>query len=106
MKRLDPYDQKLDRLQKIADRALHLLKEEDNPELAMRWAEDHLREANLYNFPPHTNDPEKWADQVIAQNPDMVDQSLPWIQERDSHPERAETFESLIFNLIPTEGGL
>jgi len=63
-------------------------------------------EANLYNFPPHQNDPREWADRVIAQNPDMEDQSIPWIREHGEHPERAETFENLILTLIPMEGGL
>jgi hypothetical protein len=45
------------------------------------------------------------ADAVIARNPDLVD-SLFYCQCRDSHPERAQTFENLVLSMIPTEGGL
>ena len=48
----------------------------------------------------------QWAEQrlseVIAQNLDLMDDSIPWMKERDSHPEKAETFEELILQLIPS----
>jgi hypothetical protein len=93
-------------LDKISDRAAELLKESENPQSEMRWAETRLMEANLYNYPPHQDDPQEWAEMVIAQNLDLEDQSVPWVQEHNSHPERAETFENLILSLIPTEGSL
>ena len=43
---------------------------------------------------------------MIAQNWDLKEETLPWLEERDSHPENAETFDSLILQLIPSEGGL
>jgi hypothetical protein len=94
-------------LDKIADRAAHLLmKESDDPQAEMRWAEDKLMEANLFNGNPDRKNPQQWAEEVIAQNDNLADESLPWIKERDLHPEKAETFENLILSLIPTEGGL
>ena len=42
----------------------------------------------------------------LAQNPDVMSECISWLLERDSHPEKAETFESLILSLIPSEGGL
>ena len=43
---------------------------------------------------------------VIARSLDLKDNSLPWLEERDIHPEKAENFEELILSLIPKEGGL
>ena len=43
---------------------------------------------------------------MIAQNPDLTHQSVPWIKEKGLHPEKAESFESLILSPIPKEGGL
>jgi hypothetical protein len=40
-------------LDKIAARAVELLKEEDDPQAEMRWAERRLFEANLYNGNPN-----------------------------------------------------
>jgi hypothetical protein len=37
---------------------------------------------------------------------DLMDEAMPWWEERDIHAEQAETFESLILQLIPSEGGL
>jgi hypothetical protein len=42
---------------------------------------------------------------VVANNPDLVD-SLFYLQERASKPERAQTLENLVLSLIPTEGEL
>ncbi len=93
-------------LDKIARRAVLLLKESEDPRAEMRWAESRLLEANLLNWSQQGESPQVWAERVIAQNLDLEDQSGPWLKERDSHPEEAETFESLILSLIPSEGGL
>lgn len=90
----------------VANRALHLLKQSPSPQREMSWAEDQLREANLLGFSPERQSLARWTEQAIAQNPDLRDKSLPWLRERDSHPEKAETFEELILRLIPSEGGL
>jgi hypothetical protein len=100
--------QKRDWLNGIAEQAQKLLSQEPNKSQQMEWAVRRLEEADLYedNSPPSNASPRAWAEQVIAQNPDLVDQTLPWLQERDIHPEKAQTFESLILQLIPSEGGL
>ena len=73
----------------------------------MCWAENRLFEANLLNFTPNRSSPQAWANQAIAQNWDIKDESLPWLKERDNLDLRGvETFEGLILSLIPTEGGL
>jgi hypothetical protein len=74
---------KRDWLRKIADHAAKLLNEESSAPAQMQWAEQRLSE-------------------VIAQNLDLMDDSIPWMKERDSHPEKAETFEELILQLIPS----
>jgi hypothetical protein len=93
-------------LDQIADQAQKLLKEEPNPKQQMQWAEQRLSEANLFGWNPPSSGPRGWADQVIAQNRDLMDEAIPWWRERGIHPENAETFESLILQLIPSEGGL
>jgi len=95
----------LSRLDKIANRAVELLKEEENPKRAMKWAENRLLEENLFNGNPNRKNPREWAEQVIAQNPDLTD-SLPYLKGKGLYPEKAETFEELILSLIPSEGGL
>ena len=82
------------------------MKESDNPQAEMKWAEGRLLEANLYNGNPNRKDPRQWAEEVIARNWNISDESLPWNRERNIHPERAETFEELILDLIAMEGGL
>ena len=94
-------------LDRIASRAAKLLKESPNPQQEMEWAEHRLWQESL--FSPHRVDrssPSKWVQEVLAQNLDVREDSIPWVLERDSHPERAETFESLILSLIPSESGL
>ena len=59
------------------------MNEESSAPAQMQWAEQRLSE-------------------VIAQNLDLMDDSIPWMKERDSHPEKAETFEELILQLIPS----
>jgi hypothetical protein len=93
-------------LNRIAERAAFLLKESEDPQAEMHWAESRLLEANLLNWIQQGKSPQVWAELVIAQNPDLEDQSVPWLKERGSHPEKAETFENLILSLIPSEGGL
>ncbi len=88
-------------LDKIARRAVFLLKESEDPQAEMNWAENRLLEADLLNWSPRRTPPQAWAEQAIAQNPDLMDQSVPWLKERDSHPEKAETFESLILKPNP-----
>ena len=93
--------------ERIALQAAKLLKDSPSPQREMAWAENRLSEANLFSGnQPDRRNPSRWAEQVIALNPDLTDQSLPWLQEKDSHPEQAETFESLILSLIPSESGL
>ncbi len=89
----------------IARRALELLTESDDPQQEMRWAERRLWEAGLLNFDPPSL-PARWTEQVIAENLDVLDQSVPWLRERGSEPQNAETFEQLILTLIPSDGGL
>jgi hypothetical protein len=43
---------------------------------------------------------------VIAQNWELLDEAMPWREERDIYAEQAKTFESLILQLIPSECGL
>ena len=93
-------------MNQIANQAAYLLKLEPNQREQMDWAVRRLEEADLYEGNPPPSSPRDWADQVIAQNWDLTDVTLPWLLERDIHPERAETFESLILQLIPKEGGL
>ena len=98
-----------DWLDKIARRALHLLKASDDPSRKMTWAEDLLFKEGLWQGnPPDRQNPFQWTEQVIAQNPEMLDQDVPfWLQQRGLHPEQSETFESLILQLVPgKEGGL
>ena len=97
-----------DWLDKIARRALLLLKESDHPQREMQWAENRLWQEGLWQGnPPDPKNLFQWTEHVIAQNPEMTDQDVPfWLQQRALHPERAETFESLILQLIPKEGGL
>ena len=94
-------------LDQIARRAEELLKDSPNPQREMLWAESRLSEANLFpgNLGTRTP-PATWTEQAIAQNRDLMDESLPYLQEKGSHPEEAETFEGLILALIPSEGGL
>jgi hypothetical protein len=35
----------------------------------------------------------------------LMDEAMPWWEELDILPEEAETFENLILQLIPSEGG-
>ena len=72
----------------------------------MLWAERRLFQENLLGSDPPSRDPVAWTEHVIARNLDLMDQSIPWLAERDSHPEKAETFEELILRLIPSEGVL
>ena len=58
-------------MNRIADRAVKLLEESENPRGEMRWAESRLMEANLFNFPPYEDNPRKWAELVIAQNSNL-----------------------------------
>ena len=102
--KISPNQQWLDR---IAAKAAELLKQSPNPQREMTWAERRLEESSLFEGNrPRTDNPSIWTEQVIAQNPDLMDQSIPWLKERASHPEEAETFEQLILQLIPQEGGL
>ena len=72
----------------------------------MAWANKRLDEESEIGSLPSTQTPSDWTDQAIAQNPDLMDQSIPWLTEKDIHPETMETFGSLILSLFPTEGGL
>ena len=92
-------------LNRIARQAHHLLQTEPDPQNQMKWADSRLSQANLWQSPSRTLAPEDWTEQAIAQNPDLMDQSIPWLKERDLKPEEAETFESLILQLLPTESG-
>lgn len=95
-------------LDRIAKRAAKLPKESENPKAEMLWAEKRLREAGLFPLflNPDLENPRVWALQVLEDNWDIRDESLPWVRAHNSHPERAETFENLILSLIATEGGL
>lgn len=95
------------RLDRIAHRALFLLRRSPDPQSEMRWGERRLEEQDLWhgNAPSNREDLRAWADVVIADNRDLVD-SLFYLAERDSHPERAQSFENLVLSLIPSEGGL
>jgi len=101
------FQQKQDWLDQISRHALVLLRQESQPQAqrSMRWAERRLSEANLWSGNP-PNDLPSWTAQVIARNPDLMGDSLPHLQERDLHPEKAESFESLVLQLIPSESGL
>jgi hypothetical protein len=98
---------RLDRLDAIARRAEFLLRRSPDPQAEMRWAERRLEEQDLWHGSPPSNrgDLAAWAQAVIASNPDLVD-SLFYLEWRDSHPDRAETFENLVLSMIPSEGGL
>lgn len=93
-------------LNQIASRALSLLQSNPDPQAQITWADNQLEEANLYDPPLSRLSPQDWTEQAIAQNLDVMDQSIPWLEERDSHPEKSEDFEELILSLIPKEGGL
>ena len=98
--------QKQDWLKQIADQAAKLLKDDPSPRQQMDWAVHRLEEASLYSGNPPPLSPRAWADQVIAQNLDLKDEAMPHLEERDLHPEKADSFESLILQLIPSESGL
>ena len=94
-------------LARIADRAVVLLRESDNPQQEMAWAEDRLEEANLWwGSLPDRKSPERWVQAVLEDNWNLLDQSVPWMLERDLRPESALSFHELISNLLPSEGGL
>jgi hypothetical protein len=94
-------------LDRVSKRLVHLLRQEENPKQMMLWAEERLFEASLWSGGnPQHKDPSAWVQQVITHNPDIWEQSLPWLEEKDSRPESARTFEGLILSLLPTEGGL
>ena len=70
----------------------------------MVWAENRLSEESLYGgYEANRDSPFAWTQQVIADNPDLVD-SIFYVECRGSYPEAAERFEELILSLIPTEG--
>src|ERR1700759_75984 len=94
------------RLSEIAERAAELLKEEPNPKQQMQWAEQQLSEANLLGWGTPPSDPRGWTQMVIARNSDLMDETMPHLEERGVQPEKAESFEGLILQLIPSEGGL
>ena len=105
--RTEKVGRKQRRLDRIASRALSLLQVSDDPEREMAWAEHRLWEENLLAAVKfNRKNLFQWTEHVIAQNQDLKDESLPWQEERDSHPEDAETFEELILRLIPSEGWL
>jgi hypothetical protein len=99
-------ERKREFLLKIARRAAKFLTASNNSTADMSWAERVLSEANLLNFDPKRSSPEIWTDQAIARNSDLMDQSMPYLLERDVRPDRAESFEVLILSLVPSEGGL
>jgi hypothetical protein len=89
--KISPDQQWLDR---IASRAMALLKESPNPQQEIAWAEERLSEESLLGWgTPDRKNLFAWTQEVIAQNWDLMDDSVPWLKERDSHPEEAETFE-------------
>jgi hypothetical protein len=100
--------QSQDRLDQIARHAAALLKKEPLPHRQMNWAEDHLWKAGLWlgDVEEKAKDRASWTGQVIAQNRELLDRSLPYLQDKGLHPEEAETFESLVRQLVPKEGGL
>jgi hypothetical protein len=93
-------------LDKVAARAVKLLKALPNQQEWMSWAERVLEEASLLTSDPPRKTPELWTERAIALNPDLLDQSAPYLLERDVRPDKAETFEELIRSLVPSEGGL
>jgi hypothetical protein len=95
---------RLARLSKISERAPSLLKESDDPKAEMDWALHRLEQRSLYLGNPSPLALAQWTEQVIAQNPELMEVFL-YLQERDIHPEKAETFEELILDLIPQKGG-
>ena len=105
--RKDPDQENRDLLGQIAARALELLKEEPPAQQAAAeaWAEGLLQEERLLTSDPDRKNPALWTAQALAQNQDLTE-VLPWLRERGSHPEKAETFEELIRSLVPKEGGL
>jgi hypothetical protein len=101
--RLDPQAA----LDRVANRAAELLKESEDPQAEMHWAENRLFEAGLLPYTPKRSSPQVWAEQALAQNLDIMEESLPWLKERDNLGlAGVETFEGLILALIPMEGGL
>ena len=103
---MHPLQREKDLLEQIAARTLKLLKADPDPQSAVMWAENRLQEANLLNTSPDPKNLENWANTVIRDNPNLLEISIPWVVEHNSHPERAETLEDLIWALIPQEGGL
>lgn len=107
--RVNQTQQKREFLFKIAACASQLLKavgDARQQKQEMSWAENQLFQGNLLSYDPSRESPAIWADQAIARNPDLMDQSVPYLLEYDSHPEEESTFEGLISRLIPSEGGL
>ena len=102
---LSSYRQDQERMEKIAQRALFLLKRSPTPQQDMQWADQRLREESLLGSDPDPKDPTRWTAVAIAQNLDLME-VLPYLQEKGSYPEKAPTFENLILSLIPSEGGL
>ena len=103
---MHPLQREKDLLERIAERALKLLKEEPDPQSSILWVEKCLQEANLLNTDGDRNNLREWANTVIRDNPNLLEISIPWVVEHNSHPEKAETLEDLIWALIPQEGGL
>ena len=103
---MHPLQREKDLLERIAERALKLLKEEPDPRSSILWVEKCLQEANLLNTDGNRDNLREWANTVIRDNPNLLEISIPWVVEHNSHPEKAETLEDLIWALIPQEGGL
>ena len=66
-----------------------------------------IRSKPIQRGNPNRKSLRQWAEEVISQNERLVGRKPSVkIQERGLHPEKAETFEELIWSLIPMEGGL
>ena len=103
---LSQQQRKREFLLKISNRAERLLKRSPHPQQEMSWAENVLFQANLLSSDPPRSSLEIWTDQAIARNPDLMDQSVPYLWERDVRRDKAGSFEELIQSLVPSEGGL
>jgi hypothetical protein len=83
-----------------------LLQQSPDPQADMSMVESMLSEANLLGNSPSRHSLRHWVANVIEDNPELWEQSSPWMMEHDHKPQFAKSVHELITSLIPSEGGL
>lgn len=73
----------------------------------MAWVEERLSEAGLLGWGhPDRENLFAWTEEVLANNGDILSESVRWRLDRGWTPETVNSFEELVLELIITEGGL